>query len=326
MTQSAGHALIAHQRVGSTFNGIYYVESVFVKKAKNNKDYTEMALRDKSGSRFVKYWGVVSGVAKGGFVYVVATVEEYLGNPSLIAKNLECVDAPADLADYIPMYDDAYQFTERFDKVRAELVKFETETQDTTAGKLVDEVYANSSFFQKFVVAPGSAMPHYGRQGGLLANTVRVAEGCLCQADSYGLNAMEKSVLVASAILCRIGAIDAFEFQDCMPAETKKGILIGINNLTMTRVTSALKRAMVALSKDNLQANQEIVVRILHSIASIEGVQPMTKEAILLNCAFLTDVKVVNSMDFIANDVNVTEEFTAFDPVMRRKYYTGQRQ
>lgn len=324
MTQSA-HALIAHQKTGGSFDGIYYVESLFVKKAKNNKDYTEMVLRDKSGSRPVKYWGVTKDVEKGNYVYIAANVEDYMGNPSIIARNIEKTDEPTDLSDYIPMYEDADQYAGRFDKIRQELAALEAVTKDTTAGKLVDEVYGNSTFFGKFVLAPGSSMPHYGRQGGLLANTVRVAEVSLCQSGAYGLNAVEKSVLIASALLCRIGVIDAFEFQNCVPTETKKGKLLGVNNLTMSRVSSALKRAIASLTKDNLVPNQDVIVRILHAVSSIDGVTAMTKESMLLAASFYTDAEVVNSMDFISNDTNATEEFTAFDPVMRRQYYVGNR-
>lgn len=329
MTQAAEHALIRHQEIGTAFEGVYYVESAFVKQTVQKKDYTDMMLRDKSGARNVKFWGRVDGVAKGDFVFVAANVEDYQGNPSIIAKNVEKVDVPTDLSDFIPVYEEAgtNQNASRFDTVRAELTEIETRTGNPTAGMIVDEVYKNSTFFSRFVVAPGSGRPHYGRQGGLLANTVRVAEAALKGADSYGLNDQERAVLLASALLARIGAIEAFEFKDCMPAITKKGILLGINNLTMSRISSALKRVVTALSKEGKQVDQETVVRILHAVTSHDGVcvQPMTKEAMVLNAAFQTDAQIVDSMDFIEADVNKSEEFTAWDPSKGRKYYTGAR-
>ena len=94
---------------------------------------------------------------------------------------------------------------------------------------------------------------HYGRRGGLLANTVRVADLCAKTAGSYELEEQERIVLIAASLLFRIGAIDAFEFTDCMSVETKRGILLGINNLTMTRVSSALKRVATEGAKTNVQ-------------------------------------------------------------------------
>lgn len=323
MTQAQEHSLIAHQNIGDAFDGIYYVESVFVKKAKNNKDYTEMSLRDKSGSRFVKYWGVVPDLVKGGFVYVAANVEDYMGNPSIIAKNVDMLETPDDLSDYIPVYDDADRFAERFEFIKNTLKVLETTVGDETAGKIVDEVFANPSFFQKFIVAPGSSRSHYGRQGGLLANTVRIAEACVASGNAYGLSGTEKCALISAALLARIGVIDAYEFKDCVPSETKKGILFGVNNLTMTRISSALKRAVTSLNKEGKSVNEDILVRILHAISSLSGIVPMTKEAMLLKSAYCTDSEIVDALDFIENDVNVTEEFTAFDPILRRRYYTG---
>ena len=326
-TQAVGHALIRHQEIGTSFEGVYYVETAYVKKTVQNKDYTDFMLRDRSGARNVKFWGTVPGVTKGDFVFVAANVEDYQGKPSVVSKNVERADPPADLSDYIPVYEDSDKNTEKFDQVRAALADLETQTGNPTAGMLVDEVYKNSSFFEKFVKAPGSGRPHYGRQGGLLANTIRVAEASLRGADDYKLTVPEKIALIAAALLSRIGAIEAFEFKDCMPAVTKKGLLLGINNLTMTRISSALKRVVSNLSRDGKTLDQETVVRILHAVSSHDGicVRPMTKEALVLNTAFGNDAQIVDAMDFIESDVNTTEEFTAYDPSMGRRYYTGVR-
>ena len=324
MTTQA-HALIGHQNIGTTFEGVYYVEKAFVKQTKTQKDYLDLVLRDKSGSRFVKFWGTIDGLLKGNWVFVVANVEEYMGSPSIIAKNIEIVAQPDDLSDYIPVYDDMDQCAERFDEIREELKKLETSTGDETAGMLVDEVYGNSKFFDKFVVAPGGIGTHYGRQGGLLACTVRVADVCLKTMGGYRLEDEDKVILLASSLLYRIGAIDAYEFQDCVPVETKRGVLLGLNNLTMTRVSSALKRVITALNKQGNAPSQEVVIRLLHAVTSFDGngVTPATREALILQSIVRMDVDMVDAIEFIEQDVNENDEFTAYDPVLRRRYYTG---
>ena len=319
------HQPIAHVNVGDSFSGVYYIENVFVRRAKNNKDYQEFTLRDKSGSRFVKYWGVVDGISKGDFVFVAASVEEYMGNPSIIAKNVQKENPPTDMAEYIPSYEEPDKYAESFDKIRELLKQLDADVGDNTASLLVDEVYGSGAFFNKFVLAPGSARPHYGREGGLLANTVRVMEQCIKTAESYNLTVQEKAILIASAMLCKIGAVDAFEFQDCLPVETKKGILLGINNLTMTRVSSALKRVVSEMAKANKVPNQETIMRLLHAISSHNAncMKPMTKEAMILASVYRMDADMVDAIEFIQNDVNLTEEFTAYDPALGRRYYTG---
>jgi 23S rRNA maturation-related 3'-5' exoribonuclease YhaM len=329
MIQASEHSLIRHQEIGTAFTGVYYVESAFVKQTVQKKDYTDLMLRDKSGSRNVKFWGRVDGISKGCFVFISAMVDDYQGNPSIVAKNIEKADEPADMSNYLPAYEEngTNDNATKFDQVRDVLKDIEKRIGNDTAGMLVDEVYKNATFFKKFVVAPGSARPHYGCQGGLLANTVRVAEASLNGAVSYSLNDQEQAVLIASALLSRIGAIEAFEFDNCMPAATKKGILLGINNLTMSRITSALKRVVAAMQNEGKTVDGDTVVRIMHAVTSHDGqtVKPMTKEAMVLHAAFKTDAEIVDALDFIESDLNPSEEFTAWDPAMGRKYYAGSR-
>lgn len=319
------HQPIGHVNIGDAFSGVYYVENVFIKQTKTNKDYQDYTLRDKSGSRFVKYWGVVDGVAKGDFVFVAANVEDYQGNPSIIAKNIQKEAPPADMSNYLPSIDDSEKNAESFDLLRALLRKIEADNGDDTAGRIVDEVYGNGAFFERFIRSPGSSRPHYGREGGLLANTVRIGEQAVKTAESYSLDAQEKAILIAAALLCRIGVIDAYEFQDCMPVETKKGILLGLNNLTMTRVSSALKRVVAELAKTQKSASQETVMRLFHAISSYNAncMKPMTKEALILAAVYRMDAEMVDAVEFIQNDVNMTDEFTAYDPALGRRYYTG---
>jgi 3'-5' exoribonuclease len=319
------HALLHHQNIGDSFDGIYYVEQSFVKQTVQKKDYSDITLRDRSGPLSVKFWGTIDGLAKGSWVYVAASVEDYMGAPSTIAKNIEIVEEPDDLSDYLPVYDDADQQAERFDEIREEIKKLEVKTGDNTAGLLVDEVYGNSSFFDRFIMAPGGVGAHYGRQGGLLANTVRVADACLKTVDCYTLSDEDKVILLTSALLFRIGAIDSYEFQDCIPVETKNGLLLGLNNLTMTRVSSALKRVVAGLKKQGLGPNREVVVRVLHAVTSFDGVCviPATREALLLNSVYKTDREMVDAIEFIEQDLNEDSEFTSYDTSLGRRYYTG---
>jgi 23S rRNA maturation-related 3'-5' exoribonuclease YhaM len=312
------HALITHQNIGDEFSGTYYVESAYIKKTVTNKDYTDMLLRDKSGARPVKHWGVVKNLSKGSWAFVAGGVEEYQGNPSFIGRNVEVVDEPDDLDEYIPIYEGCDELTEQFDTIK-EMI------DDKTCGLLIDEVYRNGSFFDKFVRCPGSDGPSYGKRGGLLASVVRIAGHSVDAAKSYDLTDYENSIMLTSALLCRVGATDAYEFEDCMPVMTKRGILLGVPNLTVTRVSSALRRVIGTAKQTGDAVDQETILRILHGIVAANktcGVDAMTKEAMILQGIVELDSDVVDALDFINSDVN-EEEFTAFDTRMRRRYYRG---
>ena len=321
---SDGHELIGQRKIGDEFSGTYYVESVYIKKTVQKKDYSDFVLKDKSGSRSVKFWGVVDGVKKGDFVFIAANVEEYHGNPSMVAKNVEKSDPPEDMTPYMAVHEDAEENAGKYDFLHDQLKELCEKTGDDTPLLIVDEVYGNSAFFTKFVEAPGSSKSHYGVVGGLMANTVRLGEKAHDDGRMYGLSEAELSVALASALLARIGAIDAYEFVDCSAQETKMGVLLGMNNLTMTRVSSALKRVVAKLKKEKRRPSQDTVVRILHAVSACHngGVASMTPEAMVVNSAYRLDSEMVHAMDFISEDMNA-EEFTAFDPILRRCYYTG---
>jgi hypothetical protein len=277
-----------------------------------------MVLRDKSGSRPVKCWSKLS-VKKGDFVFISAAVDNYQGNPSIVAKNVEVETAPADLSDYVPAYENAKELTIRFDYLREKMNEL-----DETCGMLVDDVFASGKTYATFTSAPGSRTPHYGREGGLLANTVRVTDSALAVADQYKLDDKSKAIMLAAGFLHRLGAMDAYAFEDCMPTETTRGILIGVDNLTMTRLATAM-RGMVTTAKTNgKKIDKDILVRIMHCIASYnEVIKPMTREALVLASAARSDREIVEAVEFIENDHNDTEEFTAFDPILGRRYFKG---
>jgi len=153
-----------------------------------------------------------------------------------------------------------------------------------------------------------------------------VAEKVYEDGRSYGLSPYEISLALSAALLSRIGGIDAYCFVDCSAQETKMGALLGMNNLTMTRVSSALKRVVARMAKEKKKPSQDAVVRLLHAISSCHenGVAAMTKEAMVLAAAYRIDSEMVHAIDFMAQDVNDADDFTAFDPVLRRRYYTGE--
>ena len=88
---------------------------------------------------------------------------------------------------------------------------------------------------------------------------------------------------------------------------------------------SAKKTTKPARKKQTKAADQDAVIRILHAVSSYGGGEllPMTKEALILNAAYRSDTEVVTAMDFIENDTNEGDEFTAYDRATGRRFYTG---
>lgn len=319
------HSLIAHQDIGDTFSGVYYVEQAHIKQTVQKKDYTDMLLRDKSGSRPVKHWGTVKDLDAKCWVFIGATVDDYQGGASIIAKNVEIVAEPEDLSSYIPVYEGGEDLADEFDNLRQELSSMEGIIDNKTCGSLITQVFDHGSFFDHFVRAPASDGAAYGKRGGLMACVVRMAHSALEMARFYGASEYEQVVILTAAFLCRIGSVDAYAFEDCMPTKTKSGLLLGVPNLTTTRINAALRRVTAEAKTNNTQLDREILMRVLHAVmasSNTSGVKAMTKEAILLQRVVEMDNEVSNVEDFVNSDVN-DDEFTAYDPKLRRRYYRG---
>jgi hypothetical protein len=322
------HPLITHQGVGISFVGTYYVEAAFVKPGKNKKDFTELTLRDKSGSRICRYWGIIAGVKKGCFVHVEAAVEDYMGAPSIVVNRVEVKDAPSDTSNYIAACDDLDKYVERIAVSREWLKQVESGCPGSIVGKIVEDIYGNDDFNNRFPTAPSGVKPFYGRQGGLLANTARVVEQCGNIAGSYSLRPDEKLILTAAALLFRVGAVEVYEFRDCMPMETDKGVLLGINNMTMNKLFISVRKVWAEETKANRAIDSDGVFRLMHAVSAYAGnlLRPMTKESIILAAAYRMDNELVEAIEFMENDTNIADKFTAYDPAFGRRYYVGKRQ
>jgi 23S rRNA maturation-related 3'-5' exoribonuclease YhaM len=322
----SGHQPIMGQGIGVSFTGVYYVESVYVKLTVQNKKYSDMMLRDKSGARNVKYWGTIDDLESGDFVEVQAQVEDYQGNPSVIAKSVKKAAEPADLSEYIATFENLESYEERLATLVETVAKLEADAKQETCTMLIGEAFNSANaFWQRFLTAPSSEMPYYGRNGGMLVNTVTVAENALAVAERYSFSGMEKALLLTAALLHRFGAADAYEFEHCMPKVTKKGMLLGVDNLTFNRISTLVRKIAADAKANSKTISQETVLRVMHAVTSHAGsqVKPMTREAIVLAAVSNADVNVVESFNFIATDLNATEEFTAYDPRAGRKYYRG---
>lgn len=317
------HQPIRGVDVGDHFDGIYYLEQVFVREARNGNHFSDLMLRDASGSVVAKYWGILPKAQRGDFVHVEANVEEYAGQPSIVAAKVTQDERPEDLTNWVAMSDTYDEDIDKLDKFRDMVANLCQQADDTTPLRLLEEVLGRSSFLTKLIQAPGDVKPHYGRTGGLLACSVRAFEVTYRLMRPYGLTDREKSIALTAALLHRAGAVDAYGFVDCVPAETKQGILLGVAALTNSRLSSSLRRLVYADHKGTQEkpVSQDTSMRLLHAVlASGRVVPPMTKEALVLVEAVRSDERLVAAADFIAQDVNTEEEFTAYDPATKRRY------
>jgi 23S rRNA maturation-related 3'-5' exoribonuclease YhaM len=315
MSQGVKHELLSTKVPGNVFAGTYLVESVSEKTTSTGKKFTDLIIRDKSGSRPLKYWGTMIDIKRGDFITTLISVENYQGNASFTSNDAAKEKAPADLSNHVASFDNLDKTLSDFNGF-IEKVK-SLEGSETTCSKLLSEVFSGP-FFEKFKTVPGSVSPCYGKIGGNLVRTVRIATNADFLGSSRGFSSREQARLITAALIHRCGGAVAFRFDCGMPEYTEEGMLIGVSTLSAFRFKSAV---------DSLKGKIDwkgTGLPIMHSIeASIgSGIKPMTFEAIVLSQSSKADFQLSEAQDFIGNDGNHIEgSFSSFDPTLRRKFY-----
>jgi len=314
--KSKKHQFIKQVKIGDNIDGVYYLANFFEKTAKNGNKYTDVVLRDRSGvAANIKFWGTFTSITKGSYVQINATVEEYQGQPQIIVNKIAAASRPTDLMNYQAVSETIEEDQRRLAGFTIYLKDLSAGLQDETCIHIVNELL-NDETKKLFVESCASLRPYYGKVGGLLARTVKIVKLCAEMGREYDFDNKEQAILCTAAMIQGIGCLEAFEVQDCTPVETKKGILVGASQLTLQHFQNATKKLGVA----GVVLNGEVLLRLEHALTCVNGaVKPMTKEAIILNEVYRIDRELAEAFNFIAQDENGTE-FTAFDPVLRRRY------
>lgn len=320
---SSPHTFITHVQIGDVIEGVYYVEAVYFKTTQHGKPYTDFVLRDCSGRATVKFWGLDENIVKGGFAEMVASADNYQGSLSIVARKIRKYEDAVDMSLYLPTIETTADDLSTFQQLRLQISELCQKANNLTCSLLLERIFTDA-VMPKFTTAPASTMPHYGRQGGLLLQTVRVSRMVINISASYNLTAQENAIALAAALVYRLGAIDVYEFQDCMPIESRSGILVGVDTRTVERLTTAIRGLTSGKNRDD-KADYDTAVQVLHTVAGYREtyVQPMTKPALVLAQAHRADSVLVGAFDFIEQDAN-NDEFTAFDPILRRRYFKGK--
>jgi 3'-5' exoribonuclease len=332
MKNGSKHVLIKHVKRGDSFSGIYFLDKLFHRIAKTGSTYADLVLGDKSGTQFVRFWGKVENASPGDFVSISANVEEYMGQPQIVAQSVKRVESPANMTDYIAKIPNRKELLERFNELLAEVHRICDETGDQMCRRLLDSMFSDDHIMEKFKDAPFSTWPHYGMRGGLLEHSVRTTEIAVEIAKRMRIKEPNIAVLITAGLLHKIGAIDCYEFKGCVPLKSSTGILVGPNANTLSYIFSTIQSVIEKEDEEEELSPEsaETARRVLHVIASHDvhddsGVVPLTEEALVFMEAYRTDTTLAEAVDFIDKDEN-REKFSAYDPFLKRQYYKGNEE
>lgn len=271
------------------------VESVFLvsrseqRQSQKGEPYIALIFSDKTGRvnalLFQHVQELSNILRKGNVVRVRAFVE--LRNNQLQLKVKEAKLAEEyDIEDLIP------STPHDTEKLFADLKRYLSTLKNPHLKSLVEEIFADTEFVNRFKEAPAAIKYHHNYVGGLLEHTVSILR--LADVVSTVYSNVDRDLLIVGALLHDIGKVWEYKFAPSIET-TDEGRLIGHIVIGYEYVLNKID----TLCKKRGGFPEELKLRLLHVILSHHGelakgspVEPRTVEAQILHYLDYLDSRV----------------------------------
>lgn len=303
---------ISDLKIGDSIFGETFAVRTFVKKAsRNNKPYFDVELADSSGSIKGKIWSDdianIEVATEGDVVQVTGTVEEFMDTPQLKITNLAKTEKFE--------IGELQEKTKRdIDKMWGDVEEVMNDIKNPHIKKLIDNIFKNDGYKDKFKTSPGAFKIHHNYVGGLLEHTwemLKLAEPLKAQYPKLNMDLVNSGI-----ILHDIGK--AFEFNmGTTVIFTNAGKLLGHIFLGAEIIKENVPKDM---PEDLLDEILHIVLAHLGEKEYGANVVPMTAEAMAVFVIDYASFRINLSYKLINEDYG-SETFTQFSPHLKTELY-----
>lgn len=187
------------------------------------------------------------------------------------------------------------------EKMYGELLDAIARVEDPQIKQLLQKIFVNQAFAEKFKKHPGAIEIHHNWTGGLLQHTLEVLNYCRMAWHQH--KELNKDLLIAGALLHDVGKLDEIEVTSRIKG-SEKGQLIGHLVLSAVRV-----------SEETRNLDEDLRNKILHMIVSHHGKPeygspkpPMFPEALVVYYADEMSSKIVEMTEFVQDARQDTED------------------
>lgn len=288
---------IADLQPGSKVMVVYLLANVQIRPKKDGSSYVTMVLRDAknkiTGIMWDNFTAVTSGAIKeNDYVEVGGEINMYNGQPQMRVHRIATVDdSQVDTSFFLA------KGPRCAEDMEAELKNWISQVEDPDYKRLLDCVFGNTVFMDRFRLAPSAVSMHQAYLGGLMDHTLCVTRNAVTMAENYP--AANRDLLITGALLHDMGKVVEFTY-DRKIAYSDAGRLLG---------HISMGNAAIEVYCHNLP-DFPIKKKILlqHLILSHHGSLeygsprcPATLEALLLHHADLLDAQLSNFMEYTEN-------------------------
>lgn len=296
---------IKNLQPGDIIDELFLVREAGLREARNGSFYIQATLADASGDIPARQWDVRQEDANlypaGGFVRVQGRVETYRNRPQLIVQRLKIVEPDSVVAgDFFA----ASEFD--IDALQTELLDILGQVEDRFLHALLETIFTDRSFMERFRRHPAAASFHHAFVGGLLEHTTMLARSAvnLCR----GNHRLDRDLMITGALLHDIGKLDEIT-DEKERSYSDVGRLIGHLVIGVLRVDEAMRSIP--------DFPEQLRMLVHHLILSHHGtrefgspVLPATPEAVALHHLDNIDAKTEAASRAIATDPNTERDFT----------------
>ncbi len=280
----------------------FLISEVRQAETKAGKLYLSLKIMDNSGELTGRVWDNAAQLAtvcvQGKIVKLTAQAQSYKNELQVKVVRAESVDQELiDISSFLP------STPKDIEEMGDQLTKIIQSIENKYIKKLLLSLVNDQELWELIKKAPAAKMMHHAYIGGLLEHTLAICQ--LVDQVTPLYPAIDRSLLLAGAVLHDIGKVKEFSFDTPPFNYTDQGRLVGHMMISIEIIQEKISKM-----KD---FPKETALLIKHLILSHHGryefgspALPMTREAFVLN--FLDDLDAkMNYMDTLSNQAQGEE-------------------
>ena len=302
--------------------GIFALRSCSKRIKSNGEPYLNLELGDSSGRLPAVYWGndaaaLFAELETTEVVHVQGVINEYRDKPQVVVGSIRpASQSEIEGSELLPR--GPFSAEELETRLRSRFASIE----DPFLRRLLESIFGDVDFLEKFLRRPAGKLWHGAYLGGLAEHTLNVAAICDFVAPMFPL--CRRDLLVAGALLHDIGKVD----------ELRNGVQFdySVEGRLVGHIVIGERRVHAAILKMS-DFPKELAWEVSHLILSHHGsgemgspVVPKTIEASILHHADLLESQANAFSHVVSRDLEKSGSFSEWvKPASRFLYLDGYK-
>jgi len=199
---------VENLRDGSRIEDVFLISSKSIGRTQDGSAFVRLKLIDRTGSIDAIKWdapdALCTCIGVDDYVSVRGVVGKYKDKMQLVLDSVRKHCEKIDPADFLP------RCPRDIGQMFGDLKEIIATIREPQLRALMDSLFGNSEFIERFTSAPAALKIHHAYIGGLLEHSLSVAQLCDMVAGHYP--EANRDLLITAAILHDIGKIDEFSW------------------------------------------------------------------------------------------------------------------